>query len=126
MTSHFPLREAGVFSGRMFTHRASSNCYASPMLSELCLTPWRKVFNMSPPYLKLTFTQLSGVTPGRQIELLLLSWPLTANAGSNPSLLRRKININVNARAGSKMCQSEFSYHNKVNNRTAVPRSHLL
>ena len=41
-------------------------------------------------------------------------------------MLRQKININVNARAPSKMCQSEFSYHNKVNNRTAVPRSHLL
>ena len=69
MTSHFPLSEAAVFSGRMFTH-ASSNCYASPVLSELCLTPWRKVFNTS-PYLKLTFTQLSGVTPS---PLLLLSW----------------------------------------------------
>ena len=54
---------------------------------------------------------------------------VTANAASNPSLLllRQEININVNARAPkSKMCQSEFSYHNKVNNRTAVPRSHLL
>ena len=72
MTSHFPLSEAAVFSGRMFTH-ASSNCYASPVLSELCLTPWRKVFNTS-PYLKLTFTQLSGVTPR---PLLLLSWEVT-------------------------------------------------
>ena len=80
MTSHFPLSEAAVFSGRMFTH-ASSNCYASPVLSELCLTPWRKVFNTS-PYLKLTFTQLSGVTPS---PLLLLSWKVTANAGNNPS-----------------------------------------
>ena len=73
MTSHFPLSEAAVFSGRMFTH-AGSNCYASPMLSELCLTPLCKVFNVSPPYLKLTFTQLSGVTLRRQIELL--SWRL--------------------------------------------------
>ena len=80
MTSHFPLSEAAVFSGRMFTH-ASSNCYASPVLSELCLTPWRKVFNTS-PYLKLTFTQLSGVTPS---PLLLLSWKVTDNAGNNPS-----------------------------------------
>ena len=121
MTSHFPLSEAAVFSGRMFTH-ASSNCYASPVLSELCLTPWRKVFNTS-PYLKLTFTQLSGVTLRAAVVVLAA---VTANAASNPSL-RQEININVNARAPkSKMCQSEFSYHNKVNNRTAVPRSHLL
>lgn len=76
-----------------------------------------------PPYLKLTFTQLSGVTLRAAVVVLAA---VTANAASNPSL-RQEININVNARAPkSKMCQSEFSYHNKVNNRTAVPRSHLL
>ena len=52
MTSHFPLREAAVLSGPMFTH-AISNCYASPMLSELCLTHWRKVLNRSVPVSKI-------------------------------------------------------------------------
>ena len=61
MTSHFPLREAAVFSGPMFTH-AISNCYASPMLSELCLTPLCKVFNMSPVSKINIYTVIRGDT----------------------------------------------------------------
>ena len=75
MTSHFPLREAAVFSGRMFTHgHASSNCYASPMLSELCLTHWRKVLNRSVPVSKINiYTVIRGDT---KASVLLLSWPV--------------------------------------------------
>ena len=141
MTSHFLLKEAAVFSGwYVYTRCQFELLCESDVLSEQCLTPLCKVLNIVPAaYLKLTFTQLSGVTLRRQIEscccclgcdsvTLSHCHTVTANAESNPSLLlRQEININVNARAPkSKMCQSEFSYHNKVNNRTAVPRSHLL
>ena len=79
MTSHFPLREAAVFSGPMFTH-AISNCYASPMLSELCLTHWRKVLNRSMPVSKINiYTVIRGDT---QALVLLLSWPVHSESES--------------------------------------------
>ena len=73
MTSHFPLREAAVFSGPMFTH-AISNCYASPMLSELCLTHWRKVLNRSVPVSKINIYTV--IRSDIQALVLLLSWPV--------------------------------------------------
>ena len=70
----FPIEGGGrIFWSYVYPRQFELLCELD-VLSELCLTPRRKVFNMS-PYLKLTFTQLSGVTLRRQIELLLLSWP---------------------------------------------------
>ena len=70
----FPIEGGGrIFWSYVYPRQFELLCEPD-VLSELCLTPRRKVFNMS-PYLKLTFTQLSGVTLRRQIELLLLSWP---------------------------------------------------